>query len=500
MTEAVRLQVEGVTVRFGGTIALDGVHLSVAPGEVLALVGENGAGKSTLMKVLSGAILPDAGTMTLDGQPYGPRDPREARNHGIAMIYQELSLAPSLTVRDNIMLGVEPARMGVLDDRQMNEQAGKALAELGHAIPLDAPVKWLSVSDQQLVEIARASAVGCRVLILDEPTSSITQTDVQRLFQLIRRMKAAGQSIIYISHFIEEVREIADRFVVLRDGQSVGAGNVADHSTAQIVALMVGRELQDLHPRSARSPGEPILEVTGLSSLPRVNSATLALKSGEVVGIFGLVGSGRSDLVRAIFGLAPVQSGKVRVGIYEGAGTPARRWSQGIGIVSEDRKSEGLALSRSIAENLILPYPQSVESGALLSPSRMKQAARGWIDRLSVRCRSADQKIAELSGGNQQKIALARLLHRDVDVLLLDEPTRGIDVGCKRQIFELIDSLATQNKAVLMISSYLPDLLGICDRIAVMNRGRLSPPRPVSELDEHAIMLAAVGSGTGDRP
>src|SRR5262249_33085893 len=229
MSEAVRLQVEGVKVRLGGTISLDGVHLSVAPGPVLALVGENGAGKTTLMKVLSGAILPDAGTMTLDGQPYCPRDPREARNHGIAMIYQELSLAPALTVRDNIMLGVEPGRTGVLADRQMNEQAGKALAELGQAIPLDAPVKSLSVSDQQLVEIARASAVGCRVLILDEPTSSITQTDVQRLFQLIKRMKAAGQSIIYISHFIEEVREIADRFVVLRDGQSVGAGNVADH-------------------------------------------------------------------------------------------------------------------------------------------------------------------------------------------------------------------------------------------------------------------------------
>ncbi len=491
------MHVEGVKVRFGGTIALDGVDLSVAPGEVLALIGENGAGKSTLMKVLSGAITPDSGTMALDGQPYRPRDPGEARRHGVAMIYQELSLAPSLSVQNNIMLGMEPARLGVLDGRQMQAQAKAALAELGHDLPLTASVGSLSISDQQIVEIARAAAVGCRVLILDEPTSSITRADVERLFDLIRRMRLQGHSVIYISHFIEEVREIADRFIVLRDGKTVGGGIVAQHSTNQIVALMVGRELGNLHPHSARALGDPILEIEALSSPPRLHAATLTLCRGEIVGVFGLVGSGRTDLIRAIFGLAPVKTGRVRIGLYEGPYSPARLWKQGLGMVSEDRKAEGLALSRPIAENLILPYPQSAESSGMLSRSRMNATARQWIEKLSIRCRDPEQSVIELSGGNQQKIALARLLHRDVDVFLLAEPTRGIDMGSKRQIFDLIDGLATRNKAVLMISSYLPDLLGTCDRIAVMKRGRLSAARPTSEVDEHSIMLEAVGSDEG---
>lgn len=497
MTEQMRLQAEGIKVHFGGIIALDGVDLTVAAGEVLALIGENGAGKSTLMKVLSGAVLPDCGSMSLDGQQYQPHDPHDARVRGIAMIYQELSLAPSLTVQDNIFLGMEPARFGVLQMAQMRRQAQKALAELGHDIAPEATVNTLSISDRQLVEIARASAIGCRVLILDEPTSSITGHDVERLFRLIRQMKEKGQSIIYISHFIEEVREIADRFVVLRDGKSVGSGKISEHTQDEIVELMIGRDLKDLYPRSTRTAGEVVLEVECAQGFSRLRQASLTLHRGEVLGIFGLVGSGRTDLIRAIFALDEIKSGRIKVGIYQGKSSPALRWQHGVGMVSEDRKGEGLAVSRTVAENLILSYPQSAERCGLLLPSRMKAAADEWIRQLSIRCRSAEQQVAELSGGNQQKIAIARLLHHGVDVLLLDEPTRGVDVGSKRQIYELIDRLACQGKSVLLVSSYLPELLGTCDSIAVMNRGRLSQARPVSDLTEHEIMSQAIASETG---
>ena len=502
-----RLKVEGVRVRFGGTVALDGVDLTINPGEVLALIGENGAGKSTLMKVLSGAQQADDGRMFLNGNTYRPRSPMEARHAGIAMIYQELSLAPSLTVQENIFLGMEPSRFGVMDHQAMRERAAAAITELGHEIPLHLQVKNLSISDQQLVEIARARAVGCSVLILDEPTSSITRTDVERLFALSRSLKERGHSIIYISHFIEEVKEIADRFVILRDGKTVGEGLTADATPDRIVSMMIGRSLDDLYPRSAHATtGEAVLDVSNLSDFGRLESASFSLRRGEVLGVFGLVGSGRTDLLRAIFGLEAVKNGQVRVGSYSTNKSasivrvyPQERWSDGVGMVSEDRKGEGLALSRSLAENLILSNPQSLERFGYLSPAKANAVTNDWIGQLKIKCRAPDQKIVELSGGNQQKIAIARLLHHDVDVLLLDEPTRGIDVGSKKQIYQLIDSLALRNKAVLMISSYLPELMGTCDRIAVMCKGKLTEPLPIAEITEHAVMLLATAT-TSEQP
>ena len=492
-----RLKVENIKVRFGGTFALDGVDFSVAPGEIVALIGENGAGKSTLMKVLSGAVIPNEGSMLLDGKPFAPRNPEEARHSGIAMIYQELSLPATLTVQDNIFLGMELCRplLGtnwILDRAKMRNAAESALRELGHDIPLTTLVRDLSISDQQLVEIARARAVGCKVLILDEPTSSITRQDVQRLFALMRNLKAQGHSIIYISHFLEEVEEVADRFVVLRDGKTVGGGKIGNSTHEEIVALMVGRQLTDLYPRSKRNFGETLLELESLAGDAKLQGASFQLRRGEVLGIFGLVGSGRTDLIRSIFGLDTIRSGNIKVGAYSGQASPAQRWSQGIGMVSEDRKGEGLAITRTIAENLVLSFPQSCEKAGTFSPSTMEATADEWIEKLSVKCRASDQKIGELSGGNQQKVALARLLHHGVDVLLLDEPTRGIDVGSKKQIYEQIDSLARNGKAVLIVSSYLPELLGICDRIAVMNRGRLSEPKNVEGLTENSVMLEAI--------
>lgn len=463
MTPAPRLEMRGVRKRFGATLALDGVDLEVAAGECHALLGQNGAGKSTLMKVLSGAHPADEGSMRLDGEPYRPRDPLDARRLGVAMIYQELSLARHLSVEENMVLGLEPTRCGWLDRRALRRTAVAALDQLGHSeIRPEAAAGSLTIAQQQIVEIGRALAVGCRVLVLDEPTSSITRRDAGRLFELIDRLRGQGHAIVYISHFIEECKRAARRFTVLRDGRSVGGGDLERAAPGQIVDLMVGRKVDRLYPRSPRSPGAEVLSIDGL-----------VLRRGEVVGIAGLVGAGRTEFLRRIFA------------------DPGARWSQGMGFVSEDRKTEGLALGLSVADNLMLS-----KLDPLIFPSRQAATARRWIETLAVACRDPFQRISELSGGNQQKIAIARLLHHDVDILLLDEPTRGIDVGSKAQIYELIDDLVSKRgKAAILVSSYVPELLGTCDRIAVMRRGQLGPARPVAELDERSILREATGEG-----
>jgi ribose transport system ATP-binding protein len=486
-----RLRMEGVRKAFGATVALDGVDFSVRAGEVHALVGENGAGKSTLMKVLSGAHAPDTGRMWLDGRPYCPHHPLDARKAGVAMIYQELSLARHLSVMENIVLGMEPVFGPFMDWRSVRARSAQALATLGRPdIPLETPVARLSVAEQQLVEIGRAVAIGCRVLVLDEPTSSLAQRDVKLLFELVRRLRQQGHAIVYISHFLEEVKDVADTFTVLRDGKSVGGGKTADASIDRMVSLMVGRNVDELYPRSRRTPGEIILEVRQLAGDVKPALAGLALRRGEVLGIAGLVGAGRTELLRCIFGLNRVTSGQVRIGTFSGPAAPGRRWKQGAGMVSEDRKSEGLALDLSVAENLTLsrlPW--------LVTPRQQAGWSRPWIGMLPIKCGSPRQRVGDLSGGNQQKVALARLLHHDVDVLLLDEPTRGIDVGSKAQIYRIIDELACRGKAVLVVSSYLPELMGICDRVAVMCRGVLGEAHPAGQFDEQQIMLEATGSG-----
>jgi ribose transport system ATP-binding protein len=399
---------------------------------------------------------------------------------GVAMIYQELSLAPHLSVRDNIWLGMEPPR------RERDRRAREALAQLGHAdLPLDIRVGRLSVAHQQIVEIARAVATGCQALVLDEPTSSLAKEDVARLFELIRRLNAQGHAVIYISHFLDEVKQIADRFTVLRDGQVAGSGRVADTSIAEIITMMVGRKVDELYPRSSRQRGAVALEVRDLAGLSRPSGVDLTLYRGEVLGIAGLIGSGRTELVRAIFGLDKVRGGEISVGL---AG-PSRRWAGGFGMVSEDRKSEGLAIGLSITDNLTM-----ARTPLWVCPAQQWMDAQHWVERFSIRCRSPQQRIQELSGGNQQKVALARLMHARADVWLLDEPTRGVDVGSKAEIYRLIDELAVTGKAVLMVSSYLPELLGVCDRIAVMCRGRLGAARPVSDWNEESLITEATGA------
>ena len=486
----------GVCKAFGATAALAGVDLRVAPGEVLAVVGENGAGKSTLMKVLAGVVRPDAGAMLLDGRPYAPRSPRDARAAGVAMIHQELALAPHLTVADNILLGMEPTRAGFLRRAASRAAAREALAQLGRDdIAPEAVVAGLSIADRQVVEIARAVAVGCRVLVLDEPTSSLTAADVRHLETLVKRLRGLGHAIVFISHVLEEVRAFADRVTVLRDGATVGGGDLATLADATIVQWMVGRSVTELYPRSPRTPGAAVLELSGVAGRRLPESASLVLRRGEVLGIAGLVGAGRTELVRAVFGLDPVRRGTVRVAATSGTATPTRRWAQGVGMVSEDRKREGLAVDLSIADNLTLSRLAGLGPVGLVLPGRQAAAARRWIEPLQIKCRDVSQPIAALSGGNQQKVAVARLLHHDVDVLLLDEPTRGIDVGAKARIYALIDELAARGRAILLVSSHVPELLGVCDRVAVMCRGRLGPARPVGEIDEHTLMQEAIGRG-----
>jgi ribose transport system ATP-binding protein len=481
-------------------VALAGVDLYVSSGEICGLIGQNGAGKSTLMNILAGALEPDAGEMRLDGVRYAPHSPLAARRAGVAMIHQELSLAPHLSVMENILIGAEPTRFGLVDRARMRRLAAQALAELGHEdIPPDAIVGRLSVAAQQLVEIARALAVGCRVLVLDEPTSSLGHDDVRRLFELLRRLRAQGHAIVYISHFIEEVKEVADRFVVLRDGRNAGSGTAAEATHDQIVAMMVGGAVETLFPRSPRTRGDVILEVQALQP----GDASFTLHRGEILGIAGLIGSGRTRLLRTIFGLEPVRAGRVRIGAFSGAADPRRRWRQHAGMVSEDRKSEGLAVTMSVADNLTLTRLDPFGPAGLISPARQRAESERWIAQMDIKCKAPDQAAAELSGGNQQKIAITRLLHHDVDLLLLDEPTRGIDVGSKAQIYRLIDALVAdasggRPRAVLLVSSYVPELLGLCDRIAVMRRGGLGTPIPVDGLTEHDLMIEAT-AGTSLR-
>jgi ribose transport system ATP-binding protein len=497
-----RLRMFQVGKRFGATHALKNVSLEVRPGETHALIGENGAGKSTLMKILSGACLPDSGEIELDGHKFVPRDPLHARRCGIAMIYQELNLAPDLTVEENILLGGEPARWGWVNRRQQRRLAQECLAELHHdTIPLDAPVKSRSLAEQQIVEIARALRGQPKVLIMDEPTSSLSGVDTENLFAVIDRLRRRGVSIVYISHFLEECKRVCDRFTVLRDGETAGTGAMRDADLNRIIELMVGRRIQEVYPRTPRTLGDPVLELRSVSGRSKPRTVSLTLRAGEIFGLAGLMGAGRTETLRVCFGLDRLEAGSVVVaGHASNRGSPAFRLRQGLGFLSESRKDEGLMLNRSLADNLTLSCHRGIARAGWIWPQAQRQVAETWMGRLKVRAEHPGQRMFELSGGNQQKIALGRLLHQDAKVLLLDEPTRGIDVASKVQIYEWMNRLAEQRKAIIFVSSYLPELLGICDTIGVMCRGQLAEVRPVAEWTEHSIIATAVGQTLSSEP
>ncbi len=457
-----RLRMSEVQKAFGATRALRRVSFEVGAGEVHALIGENGAGKSTLMKILSGVYPPDGGEIELDGRPWVPANPLHARHCGIVMIYQELTLAPHLSVEENIVLGEEPAKFGWLNRRRRRELARAALAELRHDnIPLSAPAGSRTIAEQQVIEIARALIGQPKVLIMDEPTSTLTQVDTENLFRVIGRLRERGVSIVYISHFLEECQRVCDRYTVLRDGESVGSGEMRGADLSQIIRLMVGREIKDIYPRTPHGLGRPVLELRSLAGEPRPRSASLTLREGEILGIAGLVGAGRTETLRACFGLDRVRAGTVLVrGKEKTHCTPAQRLAAGIGLLSENRKEEGLMVNRNVADNLTVTRYGPVSRLGFINARRQRRTARDWMQRLDVRAQSPAQSVNELSGGNQQKVALGRLLHHEAKILLLDEPTRGIDVGSKAEIYKLMGELAAQGTAIVFVSSYLPDCWG----------------------------------------
>ncbi len=493
---AATLRLSGIQKSFGATRALRQVSLEVGAGEVHALIGENGAGKSTLMKILSGAHVADAGTMELDGSPYLPTDPHDARRKGVAMIYQELNLALHLSAQENILLGAESARGGWIDRAQSRQRAQEALAQLGHErLPLDRAAGHFTIAEQQVIEIARALLMRPKVLIMDEPTSSLTASDTARLFTVIRRLRDQGVSVIYISHFLEECRDLCDRYTILKDGETVGQGKMADASLPQIVTLMAGREIGDLYPRTEHVVGAAVLRATGLRHAPRLQQATLELRAGEIFGLAGLIGAGRTDLLRALFGLDRLDAGEVVVvGASDAPASPRRRWAEGVGFLSENRKEEGLMLNQSVADNLTLTKLGDFGRFGWINQRRQRAFAQRWIEELRIKCHGAIQSIGQLSGGNQQKVALARLLEHPARIFLLDEPTRGIDVGSKAQIYEIISSLAAAGKSVVVVSSYMPELLGLCDTIGVMCRGELAEIRPRAAWSDAEIMRVATGT------
>ncbi|HLM24892.1 MAG TPA: sugar ABC transporter ATP-binding protein [Pyrinomonadaceae bacterium] len=494
------LKLSKISKSFGPTIALDGVDLELRQGEVHALIGENGAGKSTLMNIIAGSLQPDQGTMEIHGKPYSPSNPLDARTHGIALIHQELSLCPNLSVAENVLMGIESSRFGWLDRDQLIARTNDVLKPFHHAdIRPEKRVGDLSVAARQIVEISRALAAQARIILMDEPTSSLQREDVSHLFTLIRKLSAEGISVIYISHFLEEVRQISDRFTVLRDGRSVATGEIANTTDDELIARMVGRAQQTLFP--VRTPPtetpETILEVRNLSSPPLLKDASFDLRRGEILGIAGLMGSGRTPLLRAIFGLERPESGSVAVNkksLPSGRATPAMRLIEGFGYLSEDRKGDGLTLNQSIADNVTVTKFDSCSRWGWLDLGAQRKQAALLVNALKIRTQGVQQDVGSLSGGNQQKVIVARLLHQDADVFLLDEPTRGIDIGSKAQVYETIAACAANNKAVLMVSSYLPELFGMCDRLAVMSRGRLSGVKPIDKWTPESVLQAAIGA------
>jgi ribose transport system ATP-binding protein len=489
------LSVRGLTKTFGGTQVLRDVDFEASRGQVVAILGENGAGKSTLMRLLAGAIRPDTGEMVLDERPFSPKSPADGRENGVALVPQEPELAMHLSVAENVMLGCEPTRMGFVDRGTLRANAEVALKQVtGGAEALDCrrAAFELSPSERQQVTIARALAQpNLRVLIFDEPTSSLTATDIEHLFAVVTRLKAEGIIILYVSHFLEEVLRIADRYYVLRDGQQVASGSIAETTASALVEKMAGAVVGEAVQRVSRKRGKLRLEVRGLSGVDLPVDVAFELYAGEILGIAGLIGAGRSEMVRVLFGLEPLRAGTINLNSVSVRPTPASSLDRGLGLLSEDRRSEGLAHTLGIARNITLskwtgwgPFTMEVYEASRALP---------LVERLAIRCRGLEQPVSELSGGNQQKVALGRLLYQDADILLLDEPTRGIDVRSRLEVHRLIDELACRGKAILLISSYLPELLSVCDRIAVMCRGRLGTARPASEWNEHSLLMRATG-------
>jgi rhamnose transport system ATP-binding protein len=488
-------RMQHISKSFGGVQALRDVHFEIRPGEVHALLGENGAGKSTLIKIMTGVHQPDAGELFLEGQPILFGNTREAQSHGIAAIYQEPSLFPDLDIAENILVGRQPVGRGGVDWKQMYQEAGELLRRLGRALDPRTRARDLSVAQQQVVEIARALSVDAKVLIMDEPTSSLTLGEVEDLFAIVRQLRAAGAAVVFISHRLEELFALADRVTVLRDGAYVGTRAIAEVSTDDLIRMMVGRTLDELFPKQSVEAGEVALEVEGLGVEGSFSDVSFALRRGEILGVAGLVGAGRTNLARALFGIEPATAGTIKIdGKVISIRSPEAAMALGIGYVPEDRKEHGLVLAMSVADNITLPVLPAFARMGWLDRRRELRAAAAASERLAVKLADVGQPAGQLSGGNQQKVVLAKWLGTQPRVLILDEPTRGIDVGTKAAVHRLMSSLAAQGMAILMISSELPEVLGMSDRIMVMREGRVTGQFSRAEATQEKVMAAATSA------
>jgi len=487
------LAARGVSRSFGGVRALDAVDFEVRLGEIHALVGENGAGKSTLIRILSGGLVPDAGEVSLNGQPLPCGNPPAVRRLGVSCVHQELALVPGLSIADNIFLGRERGGL-LLDRRQMRETAERLLADLGlHESP-DLPVDALSVAHQQLVEIARALADDARVLILDEPTASLAERDVERLLAILPRLCAQDIAIIYISHRLDEIFRLGDRVTVLRDGRVVSTTGRGELTKEALIRQMVGRDLSEEFPVRAATPGAPVLEIDHLASPPRFTDATLDVREGEIVGLAGLVGSGRTSVGLAAMG-ALRSSGAVRLrGERVSFRTPGAAIRAGMAYVTEDRKARGLFPLLGTDANITITYLREFARLGLIDGSRERQAAAAAAREYDVRARSLEQPASTLSGGNQQKLLLARYLLKPRSVIILDEPTRGVDVGARSEIYRIVNRLTARGLGVLMISSDMTEVLGMADRIVVMREGRTAGTLERGEATAERVMALATGT------
>ena len=490
------LQMKHITKRFPGVLALNDVQFSLRRGEVHALLGENGAGKSTLMKILSGVYQPDEGEIIFEDKPVSFSDPLSAQNVGITIIHQEFNLFPELTVEENIFIGREFCKKNRwrLDEKQQRQATIEILQKLNLAIKPDTLVADLTVAQQQMVEIAKAISVNARILIMDEPTSALTETEIESLFRVTRLLKEQGTGIVYISHRLEELALIADRATVMRDGQYISTVDYECVKISDLIAMMVGRDLGNIYPRrEALQQRIPVLEVNGLTRKGVLNDINFTLYRGEILGFAGLMGAGRTELARAIFGADSIDSGTLKL---NGKETVIKDISdaiqQGISYLTEDRKKEGLALNLSVERNIMLGnYPEYSDRFGNVDSRRCQQTSEEQVKALRIKTPNLEQAALNLSGGNQQKIIIARWVCKDTDILIFDEPTRGIDVGAKLEIYELMNRLVAKGKSIIMISSELPEVLGMCDRILVMRSGRITGELSAKEATQEKIMQYA---------
>ena len=486
---------KGISKSFGPVKVLETVDFFVAAGEIHALMGENGAGKSTLMKILSGVYTPDAGSIVVNGKPLAVRSTSEAESHGIAIIHQELNLIPRLTVMENLFLGREPQRFGVIDGKRMRAEAAVWLNRVGGShIDTEREAGTLSIGQQQLVEVARALSLHAELLIMDEPTAALTDKEIETLFQIMVDLKGQGIAIIYVSHRMEEMFRVCDKVSVLRDGHFVGERMIRETNFDEIVKLMIGRELHERFPAREGEPGGVRFEVKDLAVENKISHIHFEVRAGELLGVAGLMGSGRSEILRTLFGLKKKTSGEIMLdGAILNVRSPADAIAAGIGFVTEDRKSQGLVLGMSVRENATLVHLSEYARAGIVNSRAENRAAQQLVSELHIHTRDSELEVKSLSGGNQQKVVFAKWLAKPPKVLLLDEPTRGVDVGGKTEIYQIMNRLAARGTAIVMVSSELPEVLAMSDRILVMNEGRQAAVFNARTTSQEQIMAAASG-------